>query len=303
MAMTAPGGAPSQNDELGIRFGQAVAMPLQGTFDVLSFGDVLHLIGRNRMTGRLHLRSRSMGANVYIDDGQLVGADVGEHSTNSAADVRSRLEEICFELIEAERGSFEFTPDAVGMGPAMVNLEVDEVLEAARRRLVDWREIQGVIPSLDLHPRVVDSLSADEVTLSRERWRMVTAIDGRRSIRAIARSAGFTEYDTCRMVKSLMDDGIVELAGPQLATSGANREPIVLVDEELEVEGAPERPEEDGGDDLRAAEDDDPSAPPDHPSSYARTPALPPPTPQQPPKKGHSGIVRIGKRRRPTPPS
>jgi hypothetical protein len=277
-------------------------MPLQGTFDVLSFSDVLHLLGRNRMTGRLHLRSRSMGANVYIDDGQLVGADVGEHSTNSASDVQSRLEEICFELLEAERGSFEFTPDAVGMGPAMVNLEVDEALEAARRRLVDWRNIQEIIPSLDLHPRVVDTLPADEVTLSKERWRMVTAIDGRRSIRAIARSAGFTEYDTCRMVKSLMDDGIVELAGPQLATTGASREPLLVVDEELEAIEGEQQPEEEAGDEPGTAGAEDPTASTEQASSYPRTPAVPPPRPQDEAKKGHSGIVRIGKRRRPTPP-
>jgi hypothetical protein len=244
-----------------------------------------------------------MGANVYLDDGQLVGADVGEHSTNSAADVQSRLEEICFELLEAERGSFEFTPDAVGMGPAMVNLEVDEALEAARRRLADWRNIQEVIPSLDLHPRVVDSLPADEVTLSKERWRMVTAIDGRRSIRAIARSAGFTEYDTCRMVKSLMDDGIVELVGPQLASSGASLEALLVVDEELEAVGEEQQPDEDAGDEPRTTGVGDPTGSAEGASSYARTPAVPPPRPQDQAKRGHPGIVRIGKRRRPTPPA
>jgi len=294
----------AESDERRGRFRQAVAMPLQGTFDVLSFAEVLHLLGRNRMTGRLHLRSRSMGANVYFDDGHLVGADVGEHSTNSASEVQSRLEEICFELLEAERGSFEFTPDTVGMGPAMVNLEVDEVLEAARRRLADWREIQEVIPSLDLHPRVIDNLPAEEVTLSRERWRMVTAMDGRRSIRAIARSVGFTEYDTCRTVKSLMDDGIVELVGPQMATSGASREPLVLVDDEVEGVGDEEQAaEEDARDDLEDAGSEDPAASIEGASSYPGTPAVPPPRPQDQGKKGHSGIVRIGKRRRPTPPA
>ena len=278
-------------------------MPLQGTFDVLSFAEVLHLLGRNRMTGRLHLRSRSMGANVYIEDGQLVGADVGEHSTNSAADVQSRLEEICFELLEAERGSFEFTPDTVGMGPVTVNLEVDAVLAEARQRLVEWREIQVVIPSLDLHPRVVDSLPAEEVTLSRERWRMVTAMDGRRSIRAIARGIGFTEYDTCRMVKSLMDDGIVELIGPQMAGSGAGREPILLIDEDVEAEAERDQTDEDEADESAPSEAGDRSIAAESGSSYASTPAVPPPRPQEPPRKGHSGIVRIGRRRRPTPPS
>jgi hypothetical protein len=277
-------------------------MPLQGTFDVLSFADVLHLLGRNRMTGRLHLRSRSMGANVYIDDGQLVGADLGEHSTNSAADVHSRLEEICFELLEAERGSFEFTPDTVGMGPATVNLDVDAVLDQARKRLDEWRDVQAVIPSLELHPHVVDSLPADEVTLSRERWRLVTAIDGRRSIRAIARSVGLTEYDTCRMVKSLMDEGIVELIGPQLAGPGMSREPILLIDQDVAEEEEAAQSDRAGEDELGPAEAAASENAPQRSLSHGGTPAVPPPQPKEPPRKGRSGIVRIGKRPRPTPP-
>ncbi|HSS10930.1 MAG TPA: DUF4388 domain-containing protein [Acidimicrobiales bacterium] len=277
-------------------------MPLQGTFDVLSFADVLHLLGRKGMTGRLHLRNRSMGANVYLDDGKLVGADLGEHSTNSAVDIHGRLEEICFELLEAERGSFEFLPDTMGMGPATVNLEVDVVLDRARKRLDEWRLIQAVIPSLDLHPQVVDSLPADEVTLSRERWRLITAMDGRRSIRAIARSVGLTEYDTCRMVKSLMDEGVVELIGPQRGAPGVSREPVLIVDEEAEEYDESEVSE------SGPAEGSEPRV--DRQAMTASpgtvlttTPAVPPPTAQDPPKKGRSGIVRIGKRPRPTAPS
>jgi hypothetical protein len=277
-------------------------MPLQGTFDVLGFADVLHLLGRKGMTGRLHLRNRSMGANVYLDDGKLVGADLGEHSTNSAADVHGRLEEICVELLEAERGSFEFLPDTMGMGPATVNLEVDVVLDRARKRLDEWRLIQAVIPSLDLHPQVVDSLPADEVTLSRERWRLITAMDGRRSIRAIARSVGLTEYETCRMVKSLMDEGVVELIGPQRGAAGVSREPVLIVDEEAGEYDESEESE------SGPAEGSDPwvdrqamTASPG--TASTTTPAVPPPTAQDPPKKGRSGIVRIGKRPRPTAPS
>ena len=133
---------------------------------------------------------------------------------------------------------------------------------------------------------------------------MVTAMDGRRSIRAIARSVGFTEYDTCRTVKSLMDDGIVELVGPQMATSGASREPLVLVDDEVEGVGDEEQAaEEDARDDLEDAGSEDPAASIEGASSYPGTPAVPPPRPQDEGKKGHSGIVRIGKRRRPTPPA
>jgi Domain of unknown function (DUF4388) len=274
-------------------------MPLQGTFDVLGFADVLQLLGRRRLTGRLHVRSRAIGANLYLDDGLLIGADVGDHSTNTTSDVRGRLEEICFELLETERGTFEFVPDLLGMGAVTVSVKVETVLARARRRLEDWRQIQTVIPSLDLHPRVVSDLESDQVTLNRERWRLITAIDGRRSLRALARSLGLGDYETCRMVKSLMDDGVIELDGPQVALptpAGATIEPsarprIAFVDEDDK-----EIQDKQGGDlptDPAAASG----------SAGASGPAAGSGSDDQgaPTKRAHSGIVRIGRRLRTTP--
>jgi hypothetical protein len=269
-------------------------MPLQGTFDVLGFADVLQLLGRRRVTGRLHVRSRAIGANLYLDEGLLIGADVGDHSTNTASDVRGRLEEICFELLETDRGSFEFVPDLVGMGAVTVSVKVETVLARARRRLEEWRQIQTVIPSLDLHPRVVSHLETDQVTLNRERWRLITAIDGRRSLRALARNLGLGEYETCRMVKSLMDDGVIELDGPQAALSpppGAKieagaRPGVAIVDDEVEKE------EGNGGD-----------RPTEPAAGSGPVAALGPRGTDQegmPGKRAHSGIVRIGRRRRTT---
>jgi hypothetical protein len=100
-----------------------------------------------------------------------------------------------------------------------------------------------------------------------------------------------------------MDDGIVELVGPQMATSGASREPVVLVDDEGEGVGEEEQAtEEDAGDEPGASGLEDPATSSEGASSYPKTPAVPPPRPQDQGRKGHSGIVRIGKRRRPTPP-
>ncbi|HWG73992.1 MAG TPA: DUF4388 domain-containing protein [Acidimicrobiales bacterium] len=189
-------------------------MPLSGTFDVLDFAEVLRLLGRQQLTGRLHVRSRSYGANLFLEDGLLVGADQSEHQAAAATgDVRGRLEEICFELLDAERGSFEFQAGRPGTIPAPSHLKVDGVLTRARRRLEEWRQLQVAIPSLDLQPRLVVDLERTEVTLDRERWRMLTAIDGRRNLRAIGRTLNLADFDVCRIIKALLDDGILELDG------------------------------------------------------------------------------------------
>ncbi|HSS10526.1 MAG TPA: hypothetical protein VLL25_11610, partial [Acidimicrobiales bacterium] len=111
-----------------------------------------------------------------------------------------------------------------------------------------------------------------------------------------------TEYETCRMVKSLMDEGVVELIGPQRGAPGVSREPVLIVDEEAEEydesEESESAPAE--GSELRVDRQAMTASPG---TASTTTPAVPPPTAQDPSKKGRSGIVRIGKRPRPTAPS
>lgn len=198
-------------------------MPLSGTFDILDFTDVLRLVAREQLTGKLHLRNRSFGANLFFEDGQLVGADQSEHQAAAAAgDVRGRLEEICFELLEAERGGFEFQMGKAMAVPSAPRLEVDEVLTRASKRLQEWHEMQAVIPTLDLQPHLVLELDRSEVTLDRERWRLLTAIDGRRNLRAIGRVLNLSDFDVCRLTLSLLEAGIIELDGQAAAVAFAS---------------------------------------------------------------------------------
>jgi hypothetical protein len=209
-------------------------MPLQGTFDVLPFADVLELLASREMTGRLHVRSRSTGANIYMEKGRLVGTEVGEQVITSADDAQSRLGDVSFELIEAELGSFEFTPDLTGMATPTINAEVGEILESARRQMEEWREIQTVVPSLDAHPTWATELPADEVTLSREQWRLLITLDGRRSIRAVARHLEVTDFRAARTLRSLIELGAVELDGTAASPPGAGREAVVFLDDTID---------------------------------------------------------------------
>ena len=200
-------------------------MPLSGTFDVLDFAEVLRLLGRRQVTGRLHVRARHYGANLFFEDGALVGADQSEHqAAASAGDVRGRLEEICFELLDADRGTFEFHPGRPGGSTKAARLKVEPVIVRAQKRLDEWHELQEAIPSLDLQPRLADDLASTAVTIDQERWRLLTVIDGRRNLRAIGRTLGLSDFDVCRVVKGLVDDGVVEL--DVRAAVAAVREPL-----------------------------------------------------------------------------
>ena len=64
---------------------------------------------------------------------------------------------------------------------------------------------------MDVRPRVVDELIPEAVTLTRDRWRLIAAIDGRRSVHRLARTLGLGTYEVGRLLKSLVDDGIVTI--------------------------------------------------------------------------------------------
>ncbi|MDQ2726312.1 MAG: DUF4388 domain-containing protein [Actinomycetota bacterium] len=211
-------------------------MPLQGTFDVLNFSETLRLLSRQSLTGRLHLRSRSYGVNLFFEDGALVGADQSEHPAAAAAgDVRNRLEEICFEMLEADRGSFEFQPGKPTALPGAVRLKVETVLTRARKRHEEWRVLIERVPSLEVQPRLVADLDASEVTLDKQRWKMLTVVDGRRNLRTIGRTLNLSDFDVCRVLVDLLDAGVVELDGAAavLAASGRDLIPTIPLPEGL----------------------------------------------------------------------
>jgi hypothetical protein len=187
-------------------------MSLQGSFDVLGFSEVLELLERKRQSGRLHVRAGGVAGHIYLRDGHLTGAESGDYSTPATAgEARTRLEELCFEFLQCERGVFEFQPRVASPWATQLSSSVEAVLREARQRLVEWREIQAVIPSMDVRPRVVDELVPEAVTLTRDRWRLIAAIDGRRTVHRLARTLGLGTYEAGRLLKSLVDDGIVTI--------------------------------------------------------------------------------------------
>lgn len=185
-------------------------MPFQGTFDVLDFPAVLEIIASREMSGRLHVRSRSFAANLFFVDGAIVGADQSEHQAAAVAgDVGQRVQEIFFELLCTDRGAFEFHHGRPT--PGGTTIKVEEAVDQARQRLAEWQELQVLIPSLDVQPRLVTELDPGQVTLDREQWRALTAVDGRRNLRSIGRLLNMSDFEVCRAIRELLNAKVIEL--------------------------------------------------------------------------------------------
>jgi hypothetical protein len=185
-------------------------MPLLVTFDVLSFAEFLGLLKARRCTGHLHVRTGTLSAHLFLEGGWLVGVDLGDRFTATPDDGRDALLEACCEMLDSQRGVAEFVASAVN-GANGPRFDTDAVLESARARLDEWRSLQAAIPTLELKPHLVTTLPAATITLDQDAWQLMLAIDGRRSVAAIARLLGVTSYELRRRLKVLLDDGIIEL--------------------------------------------------------------------------------------------
>jgi len=214
------------------------AMPLHGTFDVLDFSAVMEMLADRAMSGRLHVRGRSYTANLFFVDGVIVGADQSEHqAAGVAGDAGQRIQETCFELLGTDRGNFEFHPGRASAPVGGTNVTVGDALEQARQRLAEWQELQALIPSLEVQPRLVTELDPGQVTLDREQWRVLTAVDGRRNLRSIGRALNLSDFEVCRAMRQLLNAKVIELDMRPVGMSGISEIEAPLVTEQVTING------------------------------------------------------------------
>jgi hypothetical protein len=188
-------------------------MALQGSLAELSLPDVIQLVSVSGKTGAFHIVRDDDSGRIYLRDGQIVDAVVGN----------LRGEHAVYEMAIWSSGEFSFTPgeesDQVTVRRSNANL----MMEAARR-LDEWRVLSRKIPSLDLVPFFpTRDRGQDQVTLSPHEWILVTRVDGERSIEEIANLLQWSAFDVSKLLFGMVTSGLVALRHPGDARSGSNR--------------------------------------------------------------------------------
>jgi hypothetical protein len=194
---------------------------LQGTLETLSLPELLGLLAQSRKSGALWLDAANSSAVVYIADGRCCAAessDAGEPLGDAHA-LLARVVDICFAVERADDGAFRFgREDPPWVCPETVDLEI--AIDDLSRLVEEWREIQAVIPSLECRIRLADELGVEELTLDRESWLLVVALDGRRNVRDLVRKTNRPVLDVCHAILALVDAGAV-IVGPAPAAPAA----------------------------------------------------------------------------------
>jgi hypothetical protein len=195
-------------------------MSFQGSIQELPVPDIIQLVSVSSKTGMFTLIRGAERGYIYLKNGQMVHARVGDLTG----------EEAIYALAIWNSGDFQFTPNEQPDTATIEKSNTSLLMEAARR-LDEWKVLSRKIPGMEYVPRFVKRDIAEPVTLSPVEWNLVIAMDGKKSLSEIARAMGISAFDAAKVVYGLITSGLVEMrsreAGrpPSLASAPAAASP------------------------------------------------------------------------------
>ncbi|MBW3670901.1 MAG: DUF4388 domain-containing protein [Acidobacteria bacterium] len=177
-----------------------VEMAFQGSLKELPLPDIIQLVSVSGKTGRFTLTRGEDEGLIYLLNGQIVHAIAGAVEG----------EEAIYALSIWQDGDFQFHPGESSPDQTITKSNTNLLMEAARR-LDEWRVLARKVPSIEMIPVLRAPERREQVTLDPQEWRLVTQIDGRRSITEIARATQTTAFDVAKVLYGLVTSELVEL--------------------------------------------------------------------------------------------
>ena len=176
-------------------------MAFQGSLAELHLPDIIQLVSVSGKTGVFHLTDGDQEGQIFLRDGQMVHAELDDLSG----------EEAVYSLAIWRQGEFRF--DASGTPPReTIQKSNTSLLMEAARRLDEWRVLSKKIPSVDRVPEfVIPENREGQINLNTMEWLLLSKIDGKRSLRAIAGAAELSVFDAAKLLYGLVATGLIRL--------------------------------------------------------------------------------------------
>lgn len=188
-------------------------MSLNGTIETFALPDVLALLSATKKTGELKVSGGRGDARVWLDNGEMIGADVPRATT---------FVDALFEMLRLTSGEFAFENDRLPASPSGP-MAVEPLLAEAQSRLGEWKSIEAVVPSLACAVTLAAEVSGAQVSITAEQWRTLVAVAMNPDVEGVIGALGLGEFDSCRMLKDLVQIGLVAVddAPPAQARAAA----------------------------------------------------------------------------------
>lgn len=171
---------------------------IEGSLSEISLPDLLQMFHMNRKEGRLSLRSNRDKGDVYIQDGNILDATIGEVSGEKAL----------FRLLTWKKGNFKFLPTKVAT-PQKISRPADSLIMEGLRQYDEWESLKEKFPPMDARLKVLVDPSTlpkglrpitQEIFLLLEFYPRVSDIIDRNT---------FPDYEVMRTIMTLLSKGII----------------------------------------------------------------------------------------------
>jgi hypothetical protein len=180
-------------------------MALQGNLEDFELTDLFQLIQLGQKDGGLRITTASDVGVVFFKDGMIIHAKTNHYQGEPAID----------SILSWEKGLFIFDP-ANETTEHTVDMPIQQVMLDAARRIDELNKIQKLIPSFDAIVKIVEvpKPGVEKINLRPEEWKVLSFVDGAKTIRQIANKAQLSEFDTARILYGLITSGLASLAVP-----------------------------------------------------------------------------------------
>jgi len=179
-------------------------MAFQGSLAELHLPDIIQLVSVSGKTGVFHLTEGLQRGEIFLQEGRIVHAELGSLAG----------EEAVYALATWKQGEFRFDSGERAPRQTIQKSNTSLLMEAARR-LDEWRVLSKKIPSMELVPEFVILENREgQINLNTMEWLLLSKIDGKRSVRAIATAAGLSVFDAAKLLYGLVATGLIRLKDP-----------------------------------------------------------------------------------------
>jgi hypothetical protein len=176
-------------------------MSFQGSLKELHLPDVIQLVSVSGKSGSFRLERDSHEGFIYLENGRMVHATLGKLSG----------EEAIYALATWSDGIFRFIPGDSPTEKTISKSNTNLLMEAARR-IDEWRVLSKRVPSLDRIPRFqVPEGKQGQINLNTQEWLILSKINGKASIDAIADGLGLSTFEVAKLLYGLVTMGLIVL--------------------------------------------------------------------------------------------
>jgi len=199
-------------------------MSFQGSLKELHLPDVIQLVSVSGKSGSFRLERDGHEGFIYLENGKMVHATMGKLTG----------EEAIYALATWSDGIFRFIPGDSPPEKTIAKSNTNLLMEAARR-IDEWRVLSKRVPSLDRIPRFqVPEGKQGQINLNTQEWLILSKINGKASIDAIADGLGLSTFEVAKLLYGLVTMGLIVLDEAPPKPAGAEEAGL----ESMETDGS-----------------------------------------------------------------